>query len=298
MRFNWHGLIKQEHFSIWGLKLENVQCYNCGNDSTTCFAKENGFELVKCTHCGLLYVNPRPNADEIEQAHKLGQHRGAELIRTTGYYDFSKVSSYTQTLKEIFRDGSILKGKRWLDIGCGYGEFLEALNKFSSNDVIAQGVEPNFKKAAAARKNGLNVDYFDLSEHQKKYDYISMLNVYSHLPDPPAIIDEWKKLLLPGGQLILETGETADLSCEQHPQPFYLPDHLSFASEKIVANILERTGFDVLGVYKYAEVRETPMAIFREALKALIPGKRSKLWKLMKRDMKYIDMYVHARLKP
>ena len=277
--------------------MENVLCYNCGNSSATDFAQENGFNLVKCTHCGLLYVNPRPNAEEIDQAHKLGQHRGAELIQTTGYYDFSKVSSYTQTLKEIFGDGSVLKGKKWLDIGCGYGEFLEALNKFSSNGVIAKGVEPNVKKAAAARKNGLDVGYFDLADHQEKYDYISILNVYSHLPDPPKIIGEWKNLLLPGGQLILETGDTADLSRDEHPRPFYLPDHLSFGSEKIVSNILEKSGFDVLGVYKYPEVRETPMAIFREGLKALIPGKKSKLWRVIRRDMKYIDMYVHARLK-
>lgn len=278
--------------------MEHVLCYSCGSNTARDYASENGYTLVKCNHCGLLYVNPRPNVDEIEQAHTLGQHRGADMIQTTGYYDFSKVSSYIQTLKEIFGDGRILKGKRWLDIGCGYGEFLEALNKFSSNGVIAKGTEPNVRKAAAARKNGLDVDYFDLAAHKDKYDYISMLNVYSHLPDPPAIISEWKKLLLPGGQLILETGNTADLSREQHPQPFYLPDHLSFASEKIVTTILERIGFDVLSVRKYAEVRETPMAILREALKVLVPGKKSKLWRVIRRDMKYIDMYVHARLKP
>lgn len=277
--------------------MENVHCYNCGSNNASDFAQENGFSLVKCTGCGLLYVNPRPNAEEVDQAHKLGQHRGAELIQTTGFYDFSKVSSYTQTLKEVFVDGKVLKGKQWLDIGCGFGEFLEALNMFSSDGVIAKGVEPNVKKAAAARNNGLDVSYFDLAEHQEKYDYISILNVYSHLPDPLKTISEWKNLLLPGGQLILETGDTADLTVEQHPKPFYLPDHLSFASETIVTNILEKSGFEVLGVYKYPEVRQTPMAIFREVLKALIPGKRSKLWRLITGDLKTFDMYVHARLK-
>lgn len=278
--------------------MENVLCYNCGSTGTTDFAHENGFSLVKCIDCGLLYVNPRPSAEEVDQAHKLGQHRGAELIQTTGYYDFSKVSSYTKTLKEMLGDGAVLKGKKWLDIGCGYGEFLEALNKFSSNGIIAKGVEPNIKKAAAARKNGLDVGYFDLAEHQEKYDYISILNVYSHLPNPPKIIGDWKNLLLPGGQIILETGDTADLSSDLHPKPFYLPDHLSFASDSIVCNILEKSGFEVLGVHKYPEVRETPMAIFREFLKALIPGKKSKFWRLIKGDIKYVDMYVHARLKP
>jgi 2-polyprenyl-3-methyl-5-hydroxy-6-metoxy-1,4-benzoquinol methylase len=278
--------------------MENVPCYNCGGNNSIAYARENGFSLGRCTSCGLLYVNPRPSIEEVDQAHKLGQHGGAELIQTTGYYDFSKKTSYIKTLKEIFGDGSILKGKRWLDIGCGYGEFLKALKEFSLDGVIVRGIEPNGRKAAAARKSGLNVEYFDLIEHREKYDYISILNVYSHLPDPPTMIGEWKNLLLPGGQLILETGDTADMTIEQHPRPFYLPDHLSFASEKIVTNILQRAGFDVMGVYKYPEVRETPIAIVREMLKALIPGKKSKLWQVITRDMKYIDMYVHARVKP
>lgn len=277
--------------------MEYVPCYICGGEHTVDYAQENGFTLVKCNDCGLLYVNPRPDPDEIDQAHKLGQHRGAEVIQTTGYYNFSKVASYTKTLSELLGEGGVLNGKRWLDIGCGYGEFLEALKKFSSGRVVARGVEPNVKKATAARKRGLDVTYFDLSEHEEKYDYISILNVYSHLPDPPKIIGEWVRLLAPGGQLILETGDTADLPSEEHPRPFYLPDHLSFASEKLVVGVLGKMGFDVLKVCKYAEVRETPSAIFREFLKALMPNKKSKFWRIVTRDMKPIDMYVHAKLR-
>ncbi len=277
--------------------MEKVLCYSCGNPDSTFFDQENGFTLSKCSGCGLLYVNPRPDTHEIDQAHKLGQHHGAELIRTTGYRDFSKVSSYLSTLGNLFSQREPLKDKKWLDIGCGYGEFIEALNKFSSNTLSAKGVEPNVMKVSAARKKGLDVSYFDLSTHHDKYDYISLLNVYSHLPDPRQIIGEWKNLLKPGGQLILETGDTANLSSEQHPKPYYLPDHLSFASEKIVTGILESLGFEILGVYKYPEVRMHPSAVFREVLKALIPGKKSKLWRLLRGDLKSYDMYVHAKLK-
>ena len=35
------------------------------------------------------------------------------------------------------------------------------------------------------------------------------------------------------------------------PRPFYLPDHLSFASESIIIRILERLGFEILSVKKY-----------------------------------------------
>jgi len=277
--------------------MEHVSCYNCGSSEATDFAQENGFCLVKCRDCGLLYVNPRPSEEEIDYAHKLGQHRGAELIQTTGYYDFSKVSSYTATLQEMFSDGSALYGKTWLDIGCGYGEFLLALKRFSSNGLLVKGVEPNLTKATSAKNRGLDVSYFDLAGHKEKYDYISILNVYSHLSDPRRIIGEWRSLLVPGGELILETGDTADLNSEQHPKPFFLPDHLSFASEAIVRNLLEELCFEVIGVLKYPEVRDTGIGILREAIKVVIPRKKSKLLRWIKGDMKCIDMYIHARLK-
>lgn len=278
--------------------MDNVLCYNCGLANATEYAAENGYSLTKCSHCGLLYVNPRPGTEEIEQAHRLGQHRGAELIQTTGYYDFSKQSSYLTTLKDLFGDGSALQGKTWLDIGCGYGEFLLALKAFARNGLTLRGIEPNEHKAAAARKKGLDVGYFDLAGHTDKYDYVSFLNVYSHLPDPPGAMNGWRQLLRPGGHLLVETGDTADLPPEVHPRPLYLPDHLSFASERIVVGILERVGFEIIAVRKYPEVRETPSAILRELLKLFVPGKRSRIGRVIRRELRTMDMYILARLKP
>lgn len=278
--------------------MEYVNCYNCGCADATPFAVENGYSLTKCTECGLLYVNPRPSIEEIEQAHRLGQHRGMKPIETTGYYDFSKVSSYVRTLRDIFRDGSDLHGKKWLDVGCGYGEFMFALKRFSKNGVDVIGVEPNVHKTAAANKKGLKVSYFDLDDHSEKYDYLSILNVYSHLPDPPKALAAWTRLLKPGGELLLETGDTADMSSETHPTPYYLPDHLSFASESIVTHVLEKAGFEIMEVQKYPEVREAPMAVVREALKLVVPGKHSRIVRVLKGELRPIDMYVHARLEP
>ena len=277
--------------------METVCCYNCGASDSVGYANENGFDLRKCTHCGLLYVSPRPDLAEIEQAHKLGEHKGARKLGTTGYYDFSKVSAYCRTLEDLFGDGGELRGKRWLDIGCGYGEFMLALKKFSRNQIDVQGVEPNEHKTAAARKQGLNVSNFDLDQHSATYDFISLLNVYSHLPDPPKALAGWRHLLRPGGALVLETGDTADMPAESHPTPYYLPDHLSFASESIVRGVLEKAGFEIVKVQKYPEVRETPAAVIREALKLFVPGKHSRILRVLKRQVRQMDMYVLARLK-
>ena len=52
-----------------------LPCYNCGSEEATFCAEENAFSLVKCSECGLLYLEKRPDDKEISQAHKQGKHK-------------------------------------------------------------------------------------------------------------------------------------------------------------------------------------------------------------------------------
>jgi SAM-dependent methyltransferase len=277
--------------------LRSVPCYHCGSRDGGFYAAENGFELVKCTGCGLLYVNPRPDDREIDEAHQLGLHEGEQAFDATGWYHPEKVGEYLEVLRDFFPEGLADPEPRWLDIGCGFGEFLTALARWSRGGVLATGVEPNVRKRQAAQKRGVDVTYFDLETHGGRYDVLSALNVYSHLPDPPATLARWKRLLEPGGELLLQTGDTAHLPAAVHYRPFYLPDHLSFASEGIVCGILERLGFEVLGVRKYPFVRPSPASWLRETAKLLVPGKVSRLRYLIRYRAYVTDMYVRARLR-
>ena len=125
----------------------------------------------------------------------------------------------------------------------------------------------------------------------EKYDCISILNVYSHLPDPVEAFSNWKKLLKPGGELLIETGDTADFTYAKHYKPFYLPDHLSFANEEIVTSILKRTGYEIVGLKKYryqmgllASVKDFGLFILR---------KRKYLFRTFTK--KPTDMWIRAR---
>jgi SAM-dependent methyltransferase len=275
--------------------MQSVNCYNCGSNASTPYATENGFALVKCSGCGLLFVNPRPDDHEIEQAHKQGTHRGVSDLKMTGRFSPLKIRRYLRVLGDLFESGSTLNAKSWLDIGCGHGEFLVALRKFSNGQVVAKGTEPNVLKLASARRRGLDVSYIDLERHSEQYDVISLLNVYSHLPDPPASLASWKRLLKPHGELLLETGDTAHLSGIDHYRPFYLPDHLSFASESIVTSILERSGFQILQVRKYTPYTLDLMSLMKETAKLFLPNYRSRVaWIMKSRRYVNTDMFVRA----
>jgi SAM-dependent methyltransferase len=235
------------------------------------------------------------------KAHECGVHQGQSELDATGTFNEALVPAYFRILRDLYGDELGNQERAWLDIGSGHGEFLMALRQFSKGRVSPRGLEPNRHKRRSSSNRGLQVSYFDLRSHQERYDVLSLLNVYSHLPDPPQFLLLCKSLLKPGGELLLETGDTANLPPEEHYRPFYLPDHLSFASEQIGSGILHRCGFQVVSLRKYPFVpfKSNLIQWLKEVVKLVWPGKQSQLRTLIgerRRNRKYVtDMYIRAK---
>jgi len=200
-------------------------------------------------------------------------------------------------LHDLYRDdlGNL---KTWLDVGCGHGEFMEAVIKYSGSSIDIKGIEPNTSKMESARRRNLEVSDSDLSVHEGKYDAVSILDVYSHLFDPPAFLSSLTRLLNPSGELILQTGDSARFSSEEHPKPFCLPDHLSFASEEIVVSILRRINFEIISIKKYPYFYREPKIIIKELAKLIVPKYNSN-FKYYLKWKKYsgMNMYIRARIR-
>lgn len=270
----------------------SVNCYNCESDQSALYATENGYKLVKCSSCGLLYVNPRPPAEEIMEGAQQGLHKGDVTFNVTGRYDPLKVWRYKQVLKDLYPYGC--SAKSWLDVGCGHGELLVSVNEVYNGAISIKGTEPNVHKQKSAQSRKLNVSYFDIFAPNSNYDVISLLNVFSHLPNPRVFIQRCKEILTPGGELIIQTGDSSDYEPEEHYRPFFLPDHLSFASEKILRNILTQCGFEIVEIKHYPLVYPSIISFAKEVLKIVWPGQKSRIQYMF--NPKYrADMFIRAR---
>ena len=87
--------------------------------------------MVKCCNCGLLYVNPRPDDVEIDDATKTGHHKGKKIVNATGRFKKSKIKAYLNVLSDFYeKDSYAFSKNKWIDIGAGHGEFLKALEIF------------------------------------------------------------------------------------------------------------------------------------------------------------------------
>ena len=78
------------------------QCYNCLSQESTFYAQENGFTLVKCDGCGLIYMKNLPDASEISEAHKQGLHKGLKELNVTGTFQEGKIQAYIVILNDLY----------------------------------------------------------------------------------------------------------------------------------------------------------------------------------------------------
>ena len=188
-----------------------VDCYNCKSSNHEFYDSENGHTIVKCIQCGLLFLNPRPGDEEISRVSKSRVYKADELPKVTGTFKEYLKEIYLSRLNDFNYAIMFNQKKRftWLDINCGHGEFVETVSTLGDKQIDIIGLEPNVRKLEQARERGMDVRFFDLSTHQEKYDVISALNVYSHLPNPPEDIARWCEMLNEGGELLLQTGDTA-----------------------------------------------------------------------------------------
>lgn len=225
-------------------------CPLCHATAAQPWGEENGFTAVKCEECGLIYVNPRPRTEEIAEATVMGQHHTKDgTIDVVFRRKPSRIKRYRRLIGSMFAD-RLASPLEWLDIGAGFGEFVEALASIFPKGSRIEGIEPMQAKARIARNLGLPIRSCHLSDVTDRYDVVSLVNVFGHIPDFHEFLHEIRARLKTGGELFLQTGNAGDLaSAAQYPDDLYLPDHLVFAGMHHVRRFLADGGFEIISTH-------------------------------------------------
>lgn len=233
--------------------LESVDCPLCRSADRRLWATENGFECVRCSSCGLLYVSPRPYSDEIDKAVQMGRHSfedGGELD-TRAKREIAKGRSQAGAIRVLYED-ELRKQQpvRWLDVGAGYGEFIAMLQRVLPGGSLVEGIEPMDHKVKVASSLGIPVRQGYLPSESAQFDVVSLIDVFSHIPDFGSFLTDIKRLLRRDGEVLLKTGNAADIGHRRgFPGPLNLPDHLVFGGVAQLTRFLSEAGFDVLAVH-------------------------------------------------
>ena len=204
-----------------------------------------------------------PNIDELEKDKgitlNLHQCKNCGLIQfdcepVEYYRDVIRSGGYSTTMTELRRsqyshliDKYNLEGKKFLEVGCGQGEFLNVLKEFP---VEAFGIENKEDLVELAKDKGLNVKQ-DFMENEDTviegapFDVFLSFKFLEHQPNPNDMLkgiynnlsDEGMGLItVPSFEYILENDGYYEL----------IRDHIAYYTFETLRFTLEKNGFMVL----------------------------------------------------
>jgi 2-polyprenyl-3-methyl-5-hydroxy-6-metoxy-1,4-benzoquinol methylase len=212
--------------------------------------------LVRCNHCGLIYVGERGHDFTFIGADEEKSRTLAERVRALGLVDESVEVAEAPWREKLFADRlrhlqRYVAGGRLLEVGCASGEFLRLAARAGFE---VEGVEPEPHTSVQAREtHGLNVFTGTLTEASypsDSFDVVVLFHVLEHLDSPRQTVTEINRILRPGGVLAIETPniDTIWFRLLRTRWRQFIPDHYYFFTPRTLSRLLEATGFRMLEV--------------------------------------------------
>jgi 2-polyprenyl-3-methyl-5-hydroxy-6-metoxy-1,4-benzoquinol methylase len=227
-------------------------CNLCGAAAGREVFVKNGFSLLECPSCTLLYVGNPPSADDLKRLYSFdaGYH-------TTSPDDGSaEAAARRRAAREYYRVLSRFRASgSLLDVGCSSGFFLGVARDEGWETC---GLEMSADTARVARERfGLNVMTGTLEETtfpEERFDAVTLWDVIEHVPDPVRTMSIVHRILKDDGIVAFVTPNVGGLFPRAayaaarvirywpHPEP---PHHLFQFSKRTARELATRTGFAV-----------------------------------------------------
>lgn len=153
------------------------------------------YRMVRCDRCGLVRSDPVAPAGVLAALY-------AQSAFTYGAEVVSLRATYARYLARLARYGA-RKGAL-LEIGCGNGFVLE--EALAQGYALVTGVEPSadaVRKADPAIRERIVCDVMRPGLFEPgTFDVICLFQVFDHIADPGALLDECFRALRPGGVML------------------------------------------------------------------------------------------------
>ena len=219
----------------------SAPCPLCHAATQTFLCAKNGFDLFRCTSCGLVRVDPPPTQEQLDRYYKEGydQYRYSFHVPLA---DPKRRKTHNLKVLERFCRPSTL-----LDVGCAYGHFMQ---NAKLNGWKAHGVEP-LNDARILTQSRFRLPVFtSLSEAPARaYKAATLWHVIEHLAAPEDFLRDVRTKLVDDGVLALATPNVDSLTAKATGKSWSWlspPDHLMLYSPATLPRLLEQCGFEVL----------------------------------------------------
>jgi len=192
---------------------EIIKCPICGSEKHDLhlktfdrFAEEckDEFEIVKCSECNFIFLNPRPGIDVLGNYYDVDGYdpfisEDKEQSLRDKFY--MALRNYNLSVKHRKIKKYKSKPGKILDIGCATGEFLENYQKYFWQ---CTGVEVDDGARTIAKNKNIKVfsSVHGIPETEK-FDIITMWHVLEHVHDLNETVEKIRTLLKDDGILVI-----------------------------------------------------------------------------------------------
>jgi hypothetical protein len=249
----------KDYFS--GCDYSEIVCPACGHAGETAFVKKN-FEYKHCEVCKTLFVSPRPDKKAFIEYYRDAPstrywaeqfYRKTEKARRKKVYA-PRAKNILQKIKKHAPDAGYL-----VDIGAGYGVFLEEFSKLMTEDFSCMAIEPSDSLSKICSDKGflLIKKFMEEINRNDIGPCVNLTGVYTsfelleHVYNPREFLRACAAVMSDNDILIFTTlsGTGFDIQLLwENSKSVFPPHHLNFFNPVSVQTLLENAGFDMLEV--------------------------------------------------
>jgi SAM-dependent methyltransferase len=234
-------------------------CLVCGSSQTEIFCKafdrflerrEPVWDIRRCLACGFGWTSPPLPEAEIA-SHYPGSYLGntAKAIEEYLGGTLAASRSWRGEWEKTLVVNQFRPSGRILDVGCGDGKFLWALdgNNWERTGVELSAETVRLVNARIPSVRMIQGDLFTAPLPAGGFDVITLWHVLEHLPQPTKNLHRISDLLAPGGWLIISVPRFDSLQARIFRKYWYpfddVPRHLYHFSLESLERLLLAAGF-------------------------------------------------------
>lgn len=209
-------------------------------------------QVMRCSKSGVIFLS---RSDHITET-RYKDHSSFPYYWSACDRKQAVLDCYEDDIRRAKQFDSLIRNKRWLDVGTGVGGVLDLL---SAQAAEACAVEPQASARQELLRCGYRV-YEDVGAvEDDHFDVVTLFHVLEHLPDSLDVLRVTVQKMVVGGRIIIEVPHANDflitfLDLEAFKRFTFWSEHLILDTRQSLEIFLREAGFVdicVIGYQRY-----------------------------------------------